>query len=95
MEQTKQKTKRRMRGTVVSDKMAKTVVVEVLAYKKHPKYQKYRETTKRFKAHDENQEFHAGDQVVIEETRPMSREKRWKVVELIKKADQQEAVNEE
>lgn len=64
----------------MSDKMAKTAVVSVVRLKKHPKYKKYFKITKKFKAHDENNEYHVGDKVVIEETRPMSKEKRWRVV---------------
>lgn len=72
--------KRRIAGIVVSDKMEKTRVIEVGRLKKHPKYLKYYGTKKRFKAHDEKNEYHVGDQVLIEETRPLSREKRWRVV---------------
>lgn len=71
---------RKLKGTVVSDKMAKTVVVSVVRLKKHPVYKKYFKVTNRFKAHDENNEYKVGDKVAIEETRPMSREKRWKVI---------------
>jgi len=71
---------RRLKGTIVSDKMAKTVIVSVVRLKKHPKYKKYFKVTKKFKAHDENNEYHTGDRVLIEETRPLSREKRWRVV---------------
>lgn len=71
---------RKLKGTVVSDKMAKTVVVSVVRLKKHPVYKKYFKVTRRFKVHDENNEYKVGDKVVIEETRPMSREKRWKVI---------------
>ena len=70
---------RKLKGTVVSDKMAKTRVVAVARLKKHPKYLKYYHVTMRFKAHDENNEYKTGDKVVIEEARPMSREKRWKI----------------
>ena len=73
--------KRRLKGVVVSDKMDKTVVVEVMRLKKHPKYIKYHKSSKRFKAHDEENEYKSGDKVVIEETRPLSRDKRWRVVE--------------
>jgi len=82
MEQTKKKI-RTMEGLVVSDKMMKTVVVEVERTKKHPKYLKYYRVTKRFKAHDENKQYKVGDKVIIEEMRPMSRDKRWKVVSKI------------
>jgi small subunit ribosomal protein S17 len=72
--------RRRLEGVVVSDKMQKTRVVEIERFKKHPKYQKYYKITTRFKAHDEKNEYHVGDRVVIEETRPLSREKRWRIV---------------
>ena len=70
---------RTLKGIVVSDKMQKTVVVAVTRLKKHPKYKKYYKVTKRFKAHDEKGEYHTGDKVVIQETRPMSKEKRWQI----------------
>ena len=76
-------TKRRIIGVVVSDKMLKTRVIAVSRLKKHPKYLKYYKTTSRFKAHDENNEYHSGDNVVIEEMRPLSKEKRWKIVKKI------------
>lgn len=71
---------RKLKGVVVSDKMKKTVVVAVSHERKHAKYQKYFTLTSRFKAHDENNEYHAGDKVVIQETRPLSKDKRWIVV---------------
>lgn len=74
---------RKLKGSVVSDKMQKTVVVAVSRLKKHPKYKKYFKITKKFKVHDENNEYHVGDRVVIEETRPLSKEKRWRVVSKI------------
>ncbi len=77
--------KRRISGTVVSDKMQKTRVVAVQRLKKHPKYLKYYRVTSKFKAHDENNEYKKGDDVVIEEMRPMSKEKRWRIVEKINK----------
>lgn len=75
--------KRKLIGTVVSDKMQKTRVVEVERFKKHPKYLKYYRVGTKFKAHDENNEYHTGDKVQIEETRPMSKEKRWKIIKKI------------
>lgn len=72
--------KRKLQGVVVSDKMAKTAVVAVSHERKHPKYLKYYRITKRLKAHDENKEYKVGDQVIIEETRPISKEKRWKII---------------
>ena len=82
--------KRQLNGTVVSDKMMKTAVVAVSYQKKHPKYLKYYTVTRRFKAHNENNEYKTGDQVVIEETRPLSKDKRFKIVGLIKKAVSQD-----
>lgn len=76
--------KRKLEGIVVSDKMQKTRVVAVTRLKKHEKYLKYFKSTSRFKAHDEKNEYRAGDKVVIEETRPLSREKRWTIVGKIK-----------
>ena len=78
-----QKKIRKITGVVVSDAMAKTRVVAVKRSKKHPKYLKYYEVVKKFKAHDENNEYKNGDTVVIEETRPLSREKRWKIIQKI------------
>ena len=69
-----------MKGVVVSDKMQKTRVVEISRFKKHPRYLKYYKVSARFKAHDETNEYKMGDKVVIEETRPLSREKRWTIV---------------
>jgi small subunit ribosomal protein S17 len=71
---------RALKGVIVSDKMTKTVVVAVTRLKKHPKYKKYYKVTKRYKAHDEKSEYHVGDKVIIQETRPLSKEKRWIVV---------------
>jgi len=65
--------------------MQKTVVVRVDLLKKHPKYQKYFRRSKKFKAHDEKGEYKAGDLVIIQETKPTSKDKRWRVVELIKR----------
>ncbi len=75
--------KRKLQGVVVSDKMDKTRVITVHRLKKHPKYSRYYRVTSRFKAHDERNEYRVGDQVIIEETRPISKEKRWKIVERI------------
>lgn len=74
---------RKLKGVVSSDKMDKTVVVTVSTRKKHKKYMKYYNVSNRFKAHDEKNEYKTGDAVLIEETRPMSREKRWRVVKKI------------
>lgn len=75
-----------MIGIVKSDVMDKTVVVNVEYNKMHPLYKKYVKKSKRFKAHDENNECKVGDLVRIESCRPLSKEKKWKVVEIIKKA---------
>jgi small subunit ribosomal protein S17 len=72
-----------MIGHVRSDKMEKTVVVEVTRYKMDPMYKKYVKVRKRYKAHDETNEYRTGDRVEIEETRPLSKEKRWKVSKLL------------
>lgn len=73
-------------GTVVSDKMDKTVVVAIETFVTHPMYKKQVKKTTKFKAHDENNECAVGDKVQIMETRPLSRDKRWRVVEIIEKA---------
>ena len=78
---------RSLRGVIVSDKMHKTVRVRVERLKQHPKYQKYYRLTKHFKAHDEKGEYRMGDTVLIQETRPLSREKRWRVVALVKRSE--------
>jgi small subunit ribosomal protein S17 len=73
-------------GLVVSDKMDKTVVVEVEDRVKHPKYGKVIRRTKRYKAHDEQNECGVGDRVVLMETRPLSATKRWRVSRILEKA---------
>ena len=73
-------------GMVVSDKMDKTVVVAVIDSVKHPLYKKIVKRTVKFKAHDEENSCGIGDKVLIMETRPLSKEKRWRVVEIIEKA---------
>ena len=73
-------------GVVVSDKMDKTIVVEIRNRVKHPLYGKIMNRTKRFKAHDENNEFGVGDTVRVMECRPLSKDKRWRLVEIIEKA---------
>jgi len=74
-----------MIGTVTSDKMDKTVVVEVSRFKMDAVYKKYLRVTKRHKAHDEKNEYKVGDRVEILEHRPLSRTKRWIVVRLIER----------
>ncbi|MDP2864498.1 MAG: 30S ribosomal protein S17 [bacterium] len=77
--------KKQITGAVVSNKMQKTVVVKVERIKEHPKYKKRYKVHKKYKAHDEKGECKVGDKVIIEECRPMSKEKRWRV---IKKVDE-------
>ena len=72
---------RTITGTVVSNKMDKTIVVSVDTYKSHPKYHKKYKVTKKFYAHDEKNTCNVGDVVVISESRPLSKLKRWAVVE--------------
>ena len=80
--------KRKVReGLVVSDKMDKTVVVAVETRKVHPLYKKAIRVTKKYKAHDENNDCKIGDKVKIVETRPLSKEKRWRVTEIISKRE--------
>ncbi|OHA13925.1 MAG: 30S ribosomal protein S17 [Candidatus Sungbacteria bacterium RIFCSPLOWO2_12_FULL_41_11] len=87
---------RKLKGTIISNKMAKTVVVRVDSLKKHSKYQKFYKVSKKYKVHDDKGEYKAGDIVMIQETRPFSKEKRWKVSELVKRAQvaEPEAENE-
>ena len=73
-------------GIVASDKMDKTVVVAIQDNVKHPLYKKIIKNTVKFKAHDENNECGIGDRVLLMETRPLSKDKRWRVVEIIEKA---------
>jgi len=73
-------------GTVASNKMDKTVVVVVNRLVKDPRYKKYVRRRSKFKAHDERNECSVGDQVLLMETRPLSKEKRWRVREIVKKA---------
>lgn len=73
-------------GIVISDKMDKTIVVAVRDKAKHPLYKKTINKTTKFKAHDENNECGVGDIVQIAETRPLSKEKRWRLVKIIEKA---------
>ncbi len=83
-----EKTKKRkfFIGTVTSDRMDKTVVVLVVRKVKHPIYKKYVQRRSKFKAHDSNNQCSMGDQVLIIESRPLSKEKRWRVSQIIEKA---------
>lgn len=75
--------RRKLSGMVVSDKMNKTRVVAVDTWRLHPKYQKQYKVTHRFKAHDEKNEYRTGDHVIIQEARPLSKEKRWVIISKI------------
>lgn len=70
----------KLQGKVISDKMTKTVVVEVERVKEHPRYKKRFKVHKKYKAHDEKNECKIGDIVIIEETRPISKDKKWRVI---------------
>jgi small subunit ribosomal protein S17 len=84
--------KRELIGEVVSDKMGKTIVVEVSRRVRHPRYQKVMTKYKKFYAHDEKSEAGVGDKVRIVESRPMSKLKRWALVQVVEKAKQIEKV---
>jgi len=71
---------RKLKGTIVSDTMNRTRVIEITRMKKHRRYERYFTVTKRLKADDPKNEYKTGEAVVIEETRPLSKEKRWRVV---------------
>jgi small subunit ribosomal protein S17 len=73
-------------GMVISDRMPKTVIVSVERTVMHPKYKKYLRRRTRVKAHDENNQSHVGDRVVIVECRPLSRDKRWRVSQILERA---------
>ncbi len=80
-------------GTVISDKMDKTVVVRVERLVQHPKYKKYIKRYTKYKAHDEKNECRAGDKVLIIETRPLSKTKRWRVMQILEKAAEEVPVS--
>ena len=84
-----------LQGVVVSDKMDKTVVVNVARRKQHPLYRKVINRSRRFKAHDAANECNVGDVVRILETRPISRDKRWRVIEILERGDVAEVSPEE
>lgn len=75
--------KKQLTGTIVSNKMQKTLVVEVEKIKQHPRYKKRYKVHKKYKAHYEEGEFKMGDRVVIEECRPISKDKKWRVIKKI------------
>jgi small subunit ribosomal protein S17 len=74
-------------GTVVSDKMQKTVVVQIERLVKHSTYKRYVRRRKRFKVHDENNECRIGDKISFMDTRPLSKDKRWRLLEIVERAE--------
>jgi 30S ribosomal protein S17 len=86
MEEVKRNLRKERIGVVVSDKMTKTIVVAVKMKEKHPIYGKFVNKTTKFYAHDEQETCHIGDTVKIMETRPLSKSKRWRFVEIIERA---------
>lgn len=87
--------RRTLVGNVVSNKMDKTVVVMVTTRRQHPRYKKYIEDSRKFKAHDEGNACNVGDRVKIVETRPLSREKRWRVAGVLAQETAREILTEE
>ncbi|MGC4066243.1 MAG: 30S ribosomal protein S17 [Polyangiaceae bacterium] len=79
--------RRRLVGVVTSDKMDKTITVEVVRLKLDSKYKKYVRVRSKYKAHDEENQFHIGDRVEIVESRPLSRTKRWQAARLVERAE--------
>ena len=77
---------RQRQGIVLKDRMDKTVVVEVQRRFRHPKYLKFLKRRDRYQAHDPDNSCHVGDQVILEQTRPMSRTKRWRIKEIVQRA---------
>ena len=86
MAETRVGNRRVLKGTVVSSAMDKTVVVEVVSLKAHPVYRKRFRTTKKYYVHDEENQCGIGDTITIAETRPLSKKKRWRVLEIVEKA---------
>ncbi len=84
-EEKTKKMKRRLKGFVISDKPAKTIIVRLTQRKMHPKYKKQYKVNKNYKVHDEKNIAKTGDQVIFEECRPLSKDKRWRLIEIIKK----------
>ncbi len=86
MAETRVGNRRVLKGTVVSDAMDKTVVVEVVSLKAHPVYKKRFRTTSKYYVHDEENQCSVGDTITIAETRPLSRKKRWRLLEVVERA---------
>jgi small subunit ribosomal protein S17 len=78
---------RERQGVVVSDAMEKTIVVEVSTVRPHAEYKKVVRRTDRLKAHDENNEAHVGDKVLVRECRPLSRDKTWRLIKVLERAE--------
>jgi len=78
--------RKRVTGVVTSDAMDKTVVVRVETLVKHNAYKKYVKRASKYKAHDERNECHVGDRVLIQESRPLSKQKRWRVMKIVERA---------
>ena len=75
--------KKQLKGIIISNKMQKTVVVDVEQIKEHKKYKRRYKFNKKYKVHDEKEEYHKGDRVIIEECRPISKHKKWRVIKKI------------
>jgi small subunit ribosomal protein S17 len=86
MAETRQGKRRVLSGTVISNAMDKTVVVEVISLKAHPVYKKRYRTTKKYYVHDEENQCSPGDKITISETRPLSKTKRWRVLDIVERA---------
>lgn len=82
----KEKMRRRVKGVVVSDKMQKTIIVVFETLRKHPLYKKYYKFKTKYYVHDEKEEARVGDKVLIEETRPISKLKRWRLVKILERS---------
>jgi len=80
--------RKKLTGLVTSDKMDKTIVVQVVRRFQHPMYKKFVLKSNKYKAHDEHNECATGDTVMIQESRPYSKEKRWRVIRIVKRAEQ-------
>ncbi len=86
MAEVKKGNRRVLSGTVISTTMDKTVVVEVVSLKAHPVYKKRYRTTKKYYVHDEENQCNPGDKISISETRPLSKTKRWRVLDIVERA---------
>jgi len=85
------KTRKRIQGIVIRSSMEKTIVVSAERFVQHPRYRKYIRRSTVYKAHDPNNDARTGDRVVIEETRPLSKTKRWRLVEITQRAPEGQA----